>query len=395
MTPTGARRRWLAAAVVLALAAAPVAAQDAPGPVLPSVTVTEAVKAEVVGRVPISGTLVPRDEVLVYPQVSGFNIETIEVEVGDRVTAGEVLATLNRRTLAAQLAAADAELLRAGAAVRQAGSQIESAKASQTQADSALERSENLRTSGTLAQATLDQTIAAAETARAAVANAEDGLAVAQAQLQQASAQRDIATLNLEQAEIKAPVAGVVSGRNGKVGAIAASAGDPVFTLIEDGAIEVEAEVIETALGRIAHDDPVDLTIAGVGTAQGNIRLIAPTVDPVNRLARVRIAIDDTPPLRTGLFASGWIITDRRTALTVPATAVLIDAVGAYVLTVADGAVARRAVTVGLIWQDRREIVAGLSPGDTVIARAGAFFRDGDRVNPVDEPANVVTSAVR
>lgn len=380
--------RWLFLLALLTATPSLVKAQDA-APHAPSATVAQVRIAEVVGRVPISGTLVARDEVLVFPQVNGFNIETINVDIGDSVAAGDVLATLNSRTLAAQLAEADADLLRAGAAVRQASSQIDSAKASQLQADLALERSENLRSSGTLAQATLDQNVATAQTSRAAVANAEDGLAVARAQMQQAEARRDIARLNLAEADIRAPVAGIVSGRNGKVGAIAASAGDPVFTLIKDGEIEVAAEVIETALNRVGYADPVDLMIAGVGAAKGSVRLIAPTVDPVNRLGLVRIVVDEAPPLRTGLFTSGWIITDRRTALTVPTSAVLIDAGGDYVMRVVDGVIERRPVTPGLIWQDRREILTGLGEGDMVIARAGAFFRDGDKVEPIAESADV------
>jgi hypothetical protein len=48
--------------------------------------------------------------------------------------------------------------------------------------------------------------------------------------------------------------------------------------------------------------------------------------------------------------------------------------------------VQRQAVQPGLIWQGRQEIVEGLAEGQTVIARAGSFFRTGDRVQPVDAP---------
>ena len=55
---------------------------------------------------------------------------------------------------------------------------------------------------------------------------------------------------------------------------------------------------------------------------------------------------------------------------------------------VADGRVETRAVQAGAIWQGRREILSGLQPGEQVITRAGAFFRDGDRVVPVTEDAS-------
>jgi hypothetical protein len=70
--------------------------------------------------------------------------------------------------------------------------------------------------------------------------------------------------------------------------------------------------------------------------------------------------------------------------LTVPLSAILSDAEGDYVQVVEDGIVARRPVTPGLVWQGQREIVTGLAEGETVIARSGAFFRDGDRVRPIE-----------
>lgn len=56
---------------------------------------------------------------------------------------------------------------------------------------------------------------------------------------------------------------------------------------------------------------------------------------------------------------------------------------GSYVLVVIDGVLKKHAVTAGLIWQDRHEILEGLNAGD-VVARAGAFFADGDLVTPID-----------
>lgn len=373
----------LPALLAAAVFAGPVCAQEAAQaatPRIPTVTVAPVARAEVIGQIPVSGTLVPRNEVLVYPQVSGFDIQSIYVEVGDTVKQGDLLIELNSSTLAAQLAQADASLNSAEAAVRQAQSQIESAQAALTQAEAALERSQSLRASGNLSQASLDQSVAAALTARAGFASATDGLAVASAQVEQAKAQREIAALNLDHAKITAQVAGLVSDRQAQIGAIAASGGDPMLKLIANGEIEVEAEVIETALVQISVGDPVDLTIAGLGQVSGTVRLIEPTVDPVNRLGLIRITTPASTALRAGMFASGNVITDRRLALTVPSTAVQTDAGGTFVMVVRDGVISRQAVTVGLLWQDSREVLSGVAEGDTVIAKAGAFFRDGDQV---------------
>ncbi|SMY09419.1 efflux RND transporter periplasmic adaptor subunit [Flavimaricola marinus] len=393
------RINWLFGAVLAgSLTFGPALAQEqaaATGPTIASVTVASAVEAQVIAQVPVSGTLVPRDEVLIYPQVNGYTIEELGVDVGDQVEAGDVLATLNADTLTAQLAQAQAEYARAEASVRQAQSQITSANASATRTASALNRAERLQEAGTTTQATLDQALADAQTAEAAVASAQDGLAVAQAQLQQAQAQLDIAELNLERATLRAPVDGLISARNGQIGAIAASGGEPIFRIISGGVVEMEADVIETALGQITVGDSAQLSVAGVGEMSGTVRRISPTVDPVSRLGTIRIETSDPSGLRSGVFASGLITVTDRVALTVPTTAILTDSAGTYALVVNDTILEKRPVTAGLIWQDRREVVAGLAAGEVVVAKAGAFYGDGDAINPIHPDIAIADGAAQ
>jgi len=371
-----------APATSLAETAAP-KAQQASASASASVTVAYAVTAEMVGQVPISGSLVPQEEILVYPQVNGSTIDRLWVDIGESVTAGQVLATLNNSTLTAQLAQARAEFARAEASVSQARNQIASARASETQAATALERATVLRQNGSGTQATLDQATANQQTAAAAVASAKDGLTVAQAQRQLAQASLDIAALNLDRATLRAPADGLISARNGQVGAIAASGGEPIFRIIRDGKIEVEAQVIETALGTISIGDSTRLSIAGDGEVIGTVRRISPTVDARNRLGTIRIKIEKDVALRTGVFVSGEITTVKRMSVAVPTTAVLTDSGGTYVLAVAEGQLKKRSIVAGLIWKGLREVVSGLNEGDVVVARAGAFFGDGDVINPI------------
>ncbi|MCX8226155.1 MAG: efflux RND transporter periplasmic adaptor subunit [Sulfitobacter sp.] len=381
--------RHMGAAFLVVAAAQGVLAQEADMKRVPSVTVATATRTEVVNRVPISGTLEPFREVLVYPQVTGYPIEELMVEIGAQVAKGDTLAQLNTDTLKAQLSQANAEYARAQAAVRQAQSQITSTKASAAQARSVLDRTQQLDQSGNVTQAAVDQAMANSQTADASAASAEDGLEVAKAQVLQAQAQLDIAQLNLDYATITAPTAGIISDRNAQVGAIASSGADPLFRMIQDGVIEVKAEVVETALAQIAIGDPAQVEIPGAGTVQGNVRLVAPTVDATNRLGDVLVSLEGNNALRTGIFAGGWIITDRHEGLTVPTTAILTDAKGDYLLEVQDNALIRRDITAGLIWNDAREVLSGLDDGAVVIARASAFFSDGDKVNPI--PQKVVS----
>ncbi|TPW31935.1 efflux RND transporter periplasmic adaptor subunit [Pararhizobium mangrovi] len=322
------------------------------------------------------------------PRISGYAIEALKADVGDHVEKGQVLAVLDTTTLDANLTQAKAEVERAQAAVRQAQSEIDSAKASYDQARQTLQRAQKLQASGTTSEANLTQARSGADTAKAAYASAQDGLAVAKAQLDQAQSKRDMAGQDLDRAQIRTPVAGVVATRNAELGAIASTAGEPMFTVFENGEIEASVQVMEGALDRIKVGDAVDLTTASGKSVTGTVRRVAPTVDAETRLADVRVTLkgNATPP--AGTFTSGWIITDRHMATTVPAEAVLTREDGTQVKVVDDGVVHDRPVVAGIVSPDgRREIVEGLQPGETVLARAGAFFNDGDAVKAVPADA--------
>lgn len=360
----------------------------------PAVTVDVARMAPIERRVPVTGSLVAREQVLVYAKVSGHAVDGLLADVGDRVEAGQVLATLQDDTLSALLAQADAEHERAAAGVKQAESQIASAEASLTEVAATLERTRRLRSSGNTSQATLDQAIAADASARANADSARDGLSVARAALAQADAARRIAQLDFDNARIASPVAGVVAQRNASLGELSGSTGQPMFTIITDGQIELAGEVIENAVADLVPDAPAMLRVSGIGQIEGKVRLLPAEVDPLTRLATVRVALTADPRLRAGLFASGWILLDRREALTVPTTAILSDGSENHVQVVKDGVIETRPVTPGLIWDGRREILDGLEAGETVLARAGAFFRTGDHVQPITpEPADAEAGA--
>ncbi|WP_328803785.1 efflux RND transporter periplasmic adaptor subunit [Paracoccus xiamenensis] len=384
--------------VALTLLAAPAHASDAasdaaaenaapaPASAAQPATVEAARVTPVELRVPVSGSLVARSPALIYPQLAGTEVTELLVEPGDRVTRGQVLARLSQSAVKAQLAQAEAEAQRSEAAVRQASNQIDSAEATFAQALAALKRTRQLQQGGSATRAALDDVIAAEAAARAQAASARDGLAVAEAARAQAEAAVDLARLNLDWTEVTSPVDGVVSARDAQLGVMGSASGDPMFTIISDGSIEWQAEVVETALKGLKLGDPAIATVAGLGEVEGRVRRLPAAVDPATRLGELRITLDASDGLRPGLFASGWVIIDRHEGLTVPLTAVLDDAGGQVVQVVADGTVETRTVAAGVIWQGRREILSGLKAGEQVITRAGAFFRDGDHVVTVTAP---------
>lgn len=369
--------------LVLMASALPAMAQTS-ADAAPAVSVATAQVRPLMQVVPLSGSLVARNEVLVFPHSGGFAITALNADLGDRVEAGAVLARIDDRTLSLRLRQAEAQHASATAALGQARSQGQSAAAQLDQTNLVLERLRTLRASGTATQSALDEAQAAQRGAAAAVQSARDGVEAAEAALQQSQATLEVAQLDLRNAAITAPVSGIVSARNGQIGAIAATAGEPVFRLIEDGVVEVSAEVIETELVLLSPGDPAQVRIAGQPPLPGAVRRVAPVVSAATRLGEVRVALDDSTGLRPGLYVGGQIVVADREGLAVPLAAVLRDSDGAYVLRLTAGAVLeRRPVETGLAWDGWVEVTAGLEAGDEVVARAGAFFAAGDTVRPI------------
>ena len=356
-------------------------------PLPPAVNVVRAREATLIDLVVVTGTLVPRSEVLVGPEVEGLRIADLLAEEGDRVEKGAVLARLSRETLDAQVAQNDAALARNTAMIAQARSQIAQSDAGLTEAESALNRAKSLKGTGIMTEASMDQRVAAALTARARLAASRDGLALAEAERKQTEAQRKELMIRLARTEVRAPAAGLVSRRNARLGAIASAAGEPLFRIIANGEVELDAEVPETRLLKLREGQPAALTLADGREASGRVRLVSPEVDRATRLGRVRVALDSGPVVRVGSFARGAIEAARRQGVAVPSAAILYNEAGATLLVVDGDRVAARRVTLGLAVGERVEIATGLGEGEWVVARAGAFLHDGDRVRPVPQDA--------
>lgn len=390
--------RLLAALFLAVGLAGPLTAQDAAPaddmPVAaPAITVVSVTRAELSDRVYASGRVAPVEEVAVAPQIEGQRIESLMVDLGDWVEAGQVMAELADETLILQRSQLQASQVSAHAAVAQAEAQLAEARAAADEAVRVRDRTETLRVEGTASQAALDQAIAAATSALARVAAVEQAVAAARSQVELAALQIQDVELRLERTRIKAPVSGLISARNAQVGAIASAAGQPMFVLIRDGALELQGELAEQDILRLqAGQSALIRPVGALNPLTGTVRLVEPTVDAVTRLGRVRVQIDDSTQVRQGLFAEAEILVARREGLSLPVTAVLAsDEGGPRVLRVdAEGIVSEVVVVTGIREGDLIEIVAGLNEGDMVVARAGAFVRPGDRINPV--PAEAAAS---
>ena len=271
------------------------AREAAPEPIPPAITVVDATLRTFRDQLFVSGTVIAREEALVGVQIDGLRIAEVLAEDGDRVAAGQVLARLDRTQLDALAAQSAASVARAGAAVQQARAQVQQYEALGAQSTADLVRGRQLGL-GVLTQSALDQRLAAAKSNEALLEGARSSLAVSRAELQNQEAQQRELGIRIGRTEVRTPVAGVVSRRSARVGMLAMGAGEPLFRVSRDGALDLDADAPDDTLARVRVGMSGRVTLSGSeAVLPGVVRLISSEVEKSTRLGRVRIALPSVP----------------------------------------------------------------------------------------------------
>lgn len=307
-------------------------------------------------RLAANGNIQAWQEAIIGSELNGLRLAEVLVNVGDKVKAGQVLARFAGEAVQADLAQAKASLLEAEANAAEAAANAE--------------RARKLEGTGALSAQQIAQFYAAEQTAKARVASAKAGVA-AQA-------------LRIRHVQVVAPDDGIISDRKATVGAVA-GVGTELFRMIRKGRLEWRAEVTSAELGRITTGTDVTVNAANGTLLKGKVRMIAPTVDPQNRVALVYVDLQNPPdkaaPAKAGMFARGEFNLGTSGALTLPQQAVVMREGFNYVFQVGpDGRVAQVKVQTGRRIADRVEILEGLKPDATVVASGAGFLNDGDLV---------------
>jgi HlyD family secretion protein len=316
----------------------------APGGPARAVRVVDVQPRALGGGLVVSGLLVSREEAAVGSELSGYRVAKVYFEQGAWVKQGQPLVQLDDTLLQSQIAQQTALA---------------------AQADSQAKRVDGLDTEGVISAEQL-------ETRR-----------------NQAVVQRAILNdLRTRQSRltIRAPVGGRILERNVRPGDIASAGGaTPMFRLVRDGLVELNAEVAEENLWRLKPGDPVKVTLPSGVTIDGKVRLIDPLVDAQTKLGRVRVALPVREDLRPGGFARGAFTGATTAARVVPETAIRYDADGASVMVVgADNRVVQRPVKAGRRADGFVELVEGPEAGAKVLLGAASFVLPGDRVDIVN-----------
>lgn len=356
----------------------------------PAIVVIEARQGRLTDKILTNGTIEAVEEIYVQPQVEGLAINTLKADVGDSVKAGQVLATIDDSSLTLQKAQLLANQAKANASVAQFKIQLRDAKTNEAEAKRQLARGQSLSSGGSMSTSELQKLETAATNASNSVANAEQAIAIAEAELKSVNSQIADVELKLSRTEIKAPFGGLITARNARVGAIAVGSGSPLFTILRDGELELVADVSEDDILKTRVGQSAEITVTGLAKPiDGKIRLISPVVKAASRLGSVHIALSDSNLAKQGMYASAVITIRTGEGVVLPLSAVETNKSGSITHVVRDNIVHKIAIETSIIENGEVLVTKGVTAGDLVVAKAGAFVRDGDHIRPVRETAAV------
>jgi HlyD family secretion protein len=183
---------------------------------------------------------------------------------------------------------------------------------------------------------------------------------------------------------VQAPAAGIVISKSAVIGTLASARAAPLFRIARAGEMEFLAETPAKTLARILPDQQAKIEVVGVGDElNGKVRVVSTAINAATQLAQVRLFLGNDPRLRVGVFGLAKIELGSRCGPAIPLSAVLYGSDGAVVQVVRNNRIETRRVTVGLIAGGQAEIREGIAVGEIVVARAGPFVREGDRVRTV------------
>lgn len=310
----------------------------------------------------ITGALVPAQVADISAQMMG-KVTEVNIEEGDTVTQGQVLARLDASQLSAQLSQAQASYQGAVNVQKQAKITLDNAAAT-------LARTKSLYAEGAAAKVQLDADQKAYDLAKsqyeASISSGESG----------AKASVDSINAQIQNSVIKSPITGVVITKNVTVGETAV-VGSPLITVADMSGLKLKGTVSQAALPYIDKGDTVDLSIDIYPdkTFQGTISEIGNMSVSTGTYFPVEITMANTNQMASGISAHADIKAKGTEHLLVPTTAVVDKNGESYLFVIENGTAKKVAVVTGLKNDDKIEILTGLSGGETVaVTNANHLF---------------------
>jgi len=395
----GRRRRWpwlvgLVAAVAAAAGVGSVEFLHAAPVTVETVTVTPKTNADPAGAsgasvLNASGYVVAELSSTVSSQITGQITQVLATE-GEHVKKGQVLARLDDRSQKASVASARSQLETDRAEVQRNEAQLH-------QDMTTLHRTRALAGKHMVSDAALDK-------AQSQVQIDKASLAAARARVQGDRDALESAKVQLENTVIRAPFAGVVTGKYAHPGEMISPAAVGGYTktgicqLVDMSSLEIDVDVNETYIHRVHNGMRVKATLDAYPDWRipAHVIGIVPTADRQKATVKVRIAFDKLDPrILPDMGVQVWFYKGKtgqrqasadsgthpgRPAITVPQDAVHGSGHESYVYTVVDSHARRQPVTTGGTADDRVTVTGGLDAGDVVVTHADKPLKNGTAV---------------
>ncbi|WP_424141315.1 efflux RND transporter periplasmic adaptor subunit [Sporosalibacterium faouarense] len=329
----------------------------------------ESVKTDTIFReVTISGQVHPNKDIMILPKTPG-KVADIRVELGDKVSKGQVLFTLDREDIQKQINQAEAALNAAKKSYAINEEQIENAKTN-------LERTQTLYEQGAVSKSQYEQ---------AKLAASDKPLEAAQAQIDQAQISYNQAKEALDNTVITSPMSGTVSSMNIDEGEFASNA-QPAMNIIDANKLYVQINVTEDIVSNIEEGQEVRISFDALSRdTVGTIDQIYPTADARTQLYPVKIYIDNEDnKVMPGMFAKVSLKTDvRENVLVIKGDALVEKDNKTFVYVVEDNAAVEKEVETGLDEGMYVEIKAGLGKAEKVVIKGQNYVGNGSEVKVV------------
>lgn len=360
---------------------------------IPSVSVARVQRQDLQRDLVLSAEFRPYEEVDLHAKVAGY-LKDIRVDVGDRVQAGQLIATLEIPEMTDEVAQAEAIRKRSEAELVHAQSQLMRDQSTHEAAHLNFQRLDDVIKTrpGLVARQEIDNAMAKDREAEAQMDSAKAAITAAEQQIRVAqAAEQRIHTLQAYQ-RITAPFAGMITKRYADPGAMiqagtsSSSQAMPVVRLSEIARLRLVLAVPESAVSRIHVGGAIGVRVNAVNRQiQGKVSRFSGRLQTTTRTMDTEVDVDNARgDLAPGMFAEAVVTLDRHDgALAVPVLAVAGAEDKATLLVVdSQNQLVQKEVRLGLETADRREVVSGLNDGDLVVVGKAAGLRPGQRVQP-------------
>jgi RND family efflux transporter MFP subunit len=358
----------------------------------PIASVAVATRASLSNTLNVAGEFIPFQEVELHAKVAGY-IKHISVDIGDKVKAGQVLATLDIPELTAQVQGADAGVRQTQEQITRAKSEVQRDQANYDAVHSAAQRLQQVASArpGLIAQQELDDALAKDRAAAAQVDAAKSALSATEQQLGVSQADWQHYSALADYSRITAPFSGVVTWRYADTGSLIQAGTSnvtsmPVVKLAQVDVLRLRLPVPESLATCVRVGDVATIHVQALGKSfSGKVTRTTASLDSSTRTMQVEIDVPNPAGILTPRMYADVALNIQRSgdALVVPVQAVDQTGTHPFVMLVnGSNQVEKRFVRVGVSTADSTEILSGLKQGDKVIVADLAAFQPGEFVTP-------------